>query len=146
MGKLVEAARGYLGVKYRHRGRSRNGVDCAGLLVMAYRDCGIETSDFVLYGRTPFKDGIVTHTTAALGPHVWPQSPSVPMELQDGDVLVMRFERDPHHMGLVASVMYGNQASLNIIHAEGHTGRVLEQRLTPDMVARITHVFRKGVE
>lgn len=140
MGKLVEAARGYIGVKYRHRGRSRVGLDCAGLLVLAYRDCGVPTSEFILYGRTPHEDGIVKHTTAALG------DPIPTRELQDGDVLIMRFARDPHHMGLVASVMYGDLQAFNIIHAEGHTGRVLEQRLTPDMLARVTHVFRKGVE
>lgn len=141
MGKLVEAARSYKGVKYRHRGRSRNGLDCAGLLVLAYRDCGVETSDFILYGRTPFKDGIVNHTIAALGEPL-----PMPTQLEDGDVLILRFDRDPHHMGIVALVMYGDIPAFNIIHAEGHTGRVLEQRITPDLMARVTHVFRKGVE
>ena len=30
-------------------------------------------------------------------------------------------------------------------HADGDAGRVHEQRLTPDMAARITHVFRRPV-
>ena len=37
-GLLVTAARTYIGTKWRHRGRSVHGVDCAGLGILAYRD------------------------------------------------------------------------------------------------------------
>ncbi len=140
MGKLAEAARGWKNVKWRHRGRSRLGVDCAGLVWCAYRDCGIELPDYRLYGREPFRNGLVTHATAALGEPLSPRTP-----LQDDDVLLMRFEVEPHHMAIVVMVEYGDTHALNIIHSDGKNGRVLEQRLTPDMVSRITHIYRKGV-
>lgn len=140
MGKLVDAARTYIGVKFRHRGRSRHGVDCAGLGVLAYRDCGVQIADWVLYGREPYRDGLVENLTKALGD---PLPAGEPMH--DGDVIVFRFNVEPHHVGIVAEVQYDGVDALNVIHADGHTGRVLEQRLTPDMVDRITHHYRKEV-
>lgn len=137
---LIEAARTYLGTKWRHRGRSRHGVDCAGLIVLSYRDCGVELQDFTLYGRTPHNDGLVNHCIAAFGPPL-PEGTLY----RDGDIVVMRFDRLPHHLAFITKVDYAGQPAKNIIHADGHTGRVLEQRLTPDMDARITHLFRKEI-
>lgn len=137
---LVEAARSYLGVRFRHRGRSRKGLDCAGLVVLAYRDCGVETSDYVLYGREPHLNGLTERLTAALGDPLPTRS-----AMQEGDVVEMRFDVYPHHVGIVAAVNYGGVSAFNLIHADGHSSRVLEQRLTPDMMARITHVFRRAL-
>lgn len=138
MSKLTDAARGYLDVRFRHRGRSRHGLDCAGLMVLAYRDCGVVLPDFRLYGREPHKDGLARYVRAAMGPEI--HAP-----LADGDVLLMRFAIEPHHLAMVVAVEYGGVSAFNIIHADGHVGRVLEQRLTPDMAQRITHQFRRAV-
>jgi cell wall-associated NlpC family hydrolase len=141
MGKLVDAARKYIGVRHRHRGRSPHAVDCAGLGILAYADCGVALPDFRLYGREPHKDGLVTYMTAALGDPLPTGS-----ELQDGDVIVLRFDKEPHHVAIVAEVDYGGTAALNMIHSDGHVGRVIEQRLSQDIADRITHIYRKGVE
>src|SRR5699024_7702666 len=53
---LVRAARGWVGVRWRHQGRSRDGVDCGGLLVVAMADIGKRVRDRRAYGRVP-KDG-----------------------------------------------------------------------------------------
>lgn len=37
-GKIVQVARSYLGVPYRLGGASRSGIDCSGLVLVAYRD------------------------------------------------------------------------------------------------------------
>lgn len=139
MTTLVEAARAYLGTRWRHRGRSAHGVDCAGLVVLSYADCGVEVPDYVLYGREPFRDGLMQHAIEALGEPLADHDRT----LAEGDVLLMRFNKEPHHMAIVAIADYGGTAAFNIIHADGNCGRVLEQRLTPDMAARITHVFRR---
>lgn len=138
---LADAARRYLGVKWRHRGRSPHAVDCAGVGILAYRDCGIELPDYVLYGREPHHDGLIKYLTAALG-NPMPAG----TEPLDGDVIVFRFVREPHHVAIVGDAYYGDTKALNIIHSDGQVGRVIEQRLTPDMIQRITHVYRKGVE
>lgn len=140
MGKLVDAARSYLNVKWRHRGRSRHGVDCAGLGVLAYRDCGIELPDYTLYGREPHNDGLIKYLTAALGDPLPTGS-----ALKDGDIIVMRFVKEPHHVAIVADAVYGGTAALNIIHADGQTARVLEVRLDESTAERITHIYRRAV-
>lgn len=141
MNQLIEAARVYIDTKWRHRGRSCHGVDCAGLVVLAYRDCGVMLPDYTLYGREPHRDGLVKYVTRALGQPMGDDDRT----LAEGDVLIMRFDREPHHMAIVAIANYGGTAAFNIIHADGQAGRVHEQRLTPDMASRITHVFRRAV-
>ena len=154
MNALVDAARTFDGVRFLHRGRDRLGLDCAGLVWAAYAACGIVLPDYRLYGPEPHRDGLVRHVEAALGAPLR----LAPVRLQDlleGDVLVMRFYREPHHMGVVGARQYGDTRALTLIHADGDAparrgeqrvhGRVHEQRLTADMAARITHVFRRPV-
>jgi len=137
---LPDAARRYIGVPFRHRGRSRRGVDCAGLVVLAFRDLGVTLPDFLKYGAEPHNDGLVAHVRSALGDSV-AAAPVRPVELQPGDVIVMRFEVQPHHLAIVGRHPLGH---FSIIHADGHYGRVLEQGLSEDMTQRITHVFRRA--
>ena len=144
MSALADAARGYIGTPFRHRGRSRLGVDCVGLGVLAYADCGVAVPDFRLYGREPHRDGLVGRMTAALGEPV-AVAPVAVADLSDGDVAVLRFTAQPHHVGIVGQRDYGGMSALTLIHADGDIGRVHEQRLTPDMAARVTHVFRRPV-
>lgn len=144
MSRLVEAARAYIGVRFRHRGRTSRGLDCAGLVWAAYNDLGVTLPDFRLYGPEPHQDGLTRHVAAALGAVV-AAAPVSAGQLQPGDVIILRFEREPHHVGIVGEHNYGGTGALTLIHADGMEGRVLEQRLTPDAVTRITHVFRRPV-
>lgn len=144
MSRIADAARPYIGVRFRHRGRDRMGIDCAGLGWAAYRDCGIELPDFRLYGREPHRDGLTRHMTAVLGAPV-KAAPVRMADLRDGDVIVVRFEVEPHHVAIVGEFDYCGTTALTMIHACGWNDRVLEQRLTPDVVARITHVYRRPV-
>ncbi len=50
--KFVAAARSWIGVPWAHQGRSRAGVDCIGLVVMAARDCWLQVPLDATYGRT----------------------------------------------------------------------------------------------
>lgn len=141
MSLLVDAARKYIGVRWRHRGRSARGLDCAGLPWRAYKDCGVDLPDFLLYGPEPHNDGLISHISEALGKPV-ALAPVLPEMLRLGDVIVLRFDIQPHHVAIVTEYPYGG---LGLIHADGHYGRVLETRLAPDVIKRITHVFRRLV-
>ena len=144
MSALADAARAFDGVRFRHRGRTATGLDCVGLGVAAYAACGVAVPDFRLYGREPFRDGMVRYMGAALGEPV-AVAPVAADSLRDGDVVLIRFAVNPHHMAIIGSAEYGGVPALTLIHADGMVGRVLEQRLTPDVAARITHVFRRPV-
>jgi cell wall-associated NlpC family hydrolase len=48
---FIDAARSYLGVPWVHQGRSRKGVDCVGLVVLAMRAIGIDAPLSANYGR-----------------------------------------------------------------------------------------------
>lgn len=141
MNRLVEAARKYKGVKFQHQGRKAHCLDCAGLGWLAYQDCGVTLHDFRKYGPEPFEDGLVKHVTKALGEPV-KLSPVTRRDLEVGDVVIMRFAVNPHHVAMVTDYLYGGLA---LIHADGHTGRVVEHRLADDHIQRITHVFRRPV-
>ena len=47
---IVAAARGWLGVPWRHQGRSRAGVDCVGLVVVVCRSLGLSDHDSTVCG------------------------------------------------------------------------------------------------
>lgn len=142
MTALVTAARRYIGTRFRHRGRTDKGLDCAGLVWAAYRDCGLILPDFLLYGKEPHRDGLTIHVASALGQPVL-RAPVKLADIEPGDVLIIAYEHEPHHVALVGTHRYAGKEALTLIHACGWNKRVLEQRLTPDV--KITHVFRKTV-
>lgn len=49
---FIAEARTYLDVRFRHQGRSRNGLDCIGLCVVAMRAIERPLWDSPAYGRT----------------------------------------------------------------------------------------------
>jgi cell wall-associated NlpC family hydrolase len=94
--QIVARARDYLGVRWRHQGRTMDGVDCAGLVVCVGKDLGIIDYDRTDYQRRPdfnrfpgfFLDG------GAVRRRVGTERP--------GDILVFREDRYPCHTGLVS--------------------------------------------
>jgi cell wall-associated NlpC family hydrolase len=144
MSRLVQQARTYLGVPYRHRGRSRAGVDCAGLPKCAYADLGVELPDLKVYGREPHKDGLMDAVRAAFGEPVW-QGRGCPRAVpQVGDVVVLAFVREPHHLAIVGD---DRLHGLSLIHADGTLGvsRVVEHGLTDHFLNMIVAVCRRAV-
>ena len=51
--EIIAAARSYERVPFRHQGRSHRGLDCLGLLAVAFRDAGMTVHDRTDYSRTP---------------------------------------------------------------------------------------------
>jgi len=131
---IVSAARAYIGVPFRHRGRSATRLDCAGLAIRALRDAGrVVAFDIRHYGQEPWRDGLRQAVQANMGPPV-DDAP------QPGDVLLMRFNTDqPHHIAIAGDYLYGG---LSIIHAYAEVGRVVEHRLDDRWRSRIVEVYR----
>lgn len=144
MSALVESARKYKGVKFRHRGRTTFSLDCAGLPWLAYADLGVVLPDVKIYGRDPSADeqSLPDRVADALGETV-KVAPVSLADLQAGDVAIRKYELYPHHIMIVGDAPYAG--ALTAIHACGLEGRVVEHRLDERIASSITHVFRRPV-
>lgn len=129
---LVEQCRTYLGVPFRHKGRNRHGVDCAGLLVASFKDLGRDIKDIRAYGREPHKDGLRQAVQANLG------KPSRE-PLAVGDIVLMKFVENPHHLGIIGNYLHGG---LSLIHSYGSAGKVVEHILDDVWKARIIEHYK----
>tara|TARA_R110000850_G_scaffold275207_1_gene414174 strand:+ start:39556 stop:39972 length:417 start_codon:yes stop_codon:yes gene_type:complete len=128
----VAEARSWLGTKWRHRGRTRFGIDCIGLIVHAVAAGGIQMRDRRDYGREPWKDGLQRELQEHFGDPV--------VDMQPGDVLLMKWHNQdgPAHVGIVGDYCHGG---LSLIHSYSLTA-VCEHRMNDEWLARIVGVYR----
>ena len=131
---LIDAARSYVGVKWRHRGRSKFGIDCIGLVVKSMEAAGIQMRDRLDYGREPWKDGLEHEMRAHFGEPV--------LDLKAGDVITMRGigQLGAGHVGIVAE----KNGYLTLIHSYNAdaNSRVTEHRIDEVWENRISEIFR----
>lgn len=132
---LIEEAKSYLGVPWRHQGRSRSGVDCVGFLVQTWKKLGIQINDAKGYSRNP--DGVNLKKLLDEQPsieEVLDRKPRI------GDILLFRIRKHPQH---VALVIPSNTADLGMIHAfNGGTKQVVQHDLADYWKKRIVSVYR----
>jgi len=130
--RLVLAARGWLGVRWRHLGRSRTGVDCIGLVLLALRDCGVMIEDPAPYEREP--QG--TRLLAGIQRHAGRVS-----EPRPGDVLLFRMGLYGGHVGIASE--HPERGGLAVIHAFARQGeQVCEQAMNDELFAALLGAFR----
>lgn len=132
--RFVAAARGYAGVPFRHLGRSRAGVDCVGLLLLAAAEAGIETDDPGAYAAFTRGHGL-SDWLAARFDRVMSLS-----DHRDADVLLFAGGAThlPCHMGLRAT----RDALPSVIHAHIGRGMVLEERLAWHLARELRAAYR----
>jgi len=123
---IITAASAYLGTRWHHQGRSTAGLDCIGLLVRVAQDVGMPVMDETGYARQP--DG--KQLQSALERYLERIA-----EPEPGAVLLMRFERDPQHVALMAD-------GGDIIHAYATARKVVRHRLDDIWARRIVAVYR----
>ncbi len=126
---VVDAARSYVGTPWRHQARCPGrGLDCAGFVVCAYRAAGYEIrSDITDYSRQP--------NPTMMGAAISHVARFVPFaERLPADVLWLRYE-EPQHLAIVT----GDDT---IIHSYSSVGRVVEQPLDGEMMARVMRTLR----
>lgn len=144
---LHEAARQYIGTPWRHLGRTRRGLDCGGLPIIAFADMGVKIDAPERYGRDPFQNGLLDAVTANMGEPVWKGNKGrCTFEvLEPDDVVVMAPASLPRHLAIVApDEMYG----LSLIHADGSPGvkKVVEHGLNNFYLKMIVSVFRRSAQ
>lgn len=127
----IAEARSYLGCKWRHRGRSRFGIDCIGLIVKSLAAGEFFMRDRLDYSRTPWNDGLEREMVEHFGQAV--------NDLQPGDVVLMRWDghAEPSHVGLVAR----NANGLTLIHSYSQVA-VTEHGIDANWSRRITAAYR----
>ena len=127
---VLAEARSYIGVKWRHRGRSRFGIDCLGLVVKALEAGGVAMRDRIDYGRTPHLDGLEREMVEHFGAPV--------DDMQSCDVVLMAWEGgEPSHIGLIADGPDG----LHLIHSYSEIS-VTEHCIDDAWMRRIVKVYR----
>lgn len=128
--EIVEAARTWVGVPYLHQGRSRQGVDCIGLLACLAKQFGVSDYDETDYGRRP--SGL--HMRRVLESNLIKTTYG---DLQPADIIHMATDKDPLHVALVS-----RRNPLYIVHASSDFGRVVEQRLDDVYIRRLRACYR----
>jgi cell wall-associated NlpC family hydrolase len=130
--RLDEAARAYLGVPWRHLGRSREGLDCIGLVLLAARDCGLAADDPAPYAREP-SSHLLRQKLARYLDEVSVADP------RPGNVLVFNLGIYAGHIGIASK--HTDYGCLSLIHAYAPRRRVVEERLGVEIEA-MTGVYR----
>ena len=115
--EIVAEARGWLGTRWVHQGRNRQGIDCVGLLVMVARNLEIADYDYTDYPRRP--DGtFIQHFAKVLKPLSLD-------EAGDGDVLIFAQGGHACHCGIRAT----RHGRPSIIHSHARRKAVIEEDL-----------------
>lgn len=130
--EIIAAARSQLRVKFRHQGRiAGQWLDCAGLVAYVADQIGADYNEWPGYGRSPH-DGLLKT--------VLDEQPCLDRVYtrQPGDILLMRFGREPQHIAICAGD--------TVIHSYEAVGEVVEHTLDSIWAARIVGIYRfKGV-
>lgn len=133
--QIINEARTWLGVPWRHHGRNRQGIDCVGVGVVVTRDLGIADYDTLTYGRVPspgLLDGL--------------RNIANEISLQDalpGDFLVMRDSAYPYHVAFLSE----KHGVRHIIHAHARRRMVVEEPYMHEWPGMTVAAFKfKGVE
>lgn len=123
---VVACARQLLGVRFTHQGRSVDGVDCLGLLIVVAQQLmltfdGKQASelDVPQYGRRPD----VAMLKHKLDSHL------IPMPLKQlcvGDIVLLKVDGSPQHLALISDYPMPNE--LAMIHAYAQARQVVEHR------------------
>lgn len=106
---FIDAAVGYYGTRWKDHGRSRTGLDCVGLIILAGRDSGFFAPDFDFQEYTRFPTGFSLVETVSRFLTKKPLG-----QVADGNILCHRDQVFPCHASI-----YWNRPGYgpSIIHA-----------------------------
>lgn len=113
---IICQARGWLGVRWQHQGRSRLGVDCVGLCLCVAQELSFKVEDIRIYPRQI--DG--SKLMAYLGQHLQPVCRD---QTRVGDIGLFRDKGFPVHVGFMAR----ERGVETVIHAHAGRRKVIEE-------------------
>lgn len=135
--EIVEEAKSWIGVPYRHAGRDRFGVDCAGLIIKTAHNCGISDYDTTNYPKRPVPNDFLREMKSHLD-----RRPK--KEAGHGSVLVFREPRHPCHSAILEIDERGERW---IIHSYAPARKVIREHLSVERWSNCVMAFDyQGVE
>lgn len=127
---VIRIARECIDTPFLHQGRVAGlGLDCAGVVAHVMTRLGLPHEDAIGYPRAPYARMIeqVMDRQENIA--------SIPLsEVQAGDILLMRFTREPQHLAVCAGE--------TIIHAYMDAGKCCEHRFDSQWSARVVRAYR----
>ena len=111
---VVTEARSWIGTRWIHQGRSREGTDCFGLIVVTCREIGLPVEDVEGYRRTPNPEMFISHAHKIFDPADAPAP---------GMVAIFKQARYPCHLGWFAE----RDGKLTVIHSFAGFRQVVEE-------------------
>ena len=131
---LILECRTYLGVPWRHQGRSRRGVDCVGFILLALKALNIPTVEITGYTRNP--DGVALKEIMDKQPSLTSVSPPY----RRGDIVLFRIRKEPQHVALLTE---SSTSALGMIHSyNGGEKKVVEHDFADYWKNKIISVYR----
>lgn len=131
--EIIRLARSYIGTPWKHKGRSKAGIDCIGVPYVVGKELGLHTYDDSLdYGRVA-RNYDFMRAMAPLGVRVKDLN-----AVKDGDILVIRIPIFPQHVAIASHI--GDWQT--IIHASVDARKVVEEHLTDDIKRKVIAAFR----
>ena len=127
---IIAVAREFLKTPFVHQGRlPGKALDCAGLVVVTAQRLGLEVIDVQDYSRLPNNGALEAMLDIQPSLHGVGRG-----EAQPGDVLLMKFKKEPTHLGI--------HAGDNLIHCWQPVGMVCEHRFDEAWQRRVVAVYR----
>lgn len=134
---IIDEARKWAGVPFRHQGRSARGIDCIGLVLVTAQALKLTTVDVKNYRRT----AAGRNFSELFAEHMDPVSLG---DIRDSDVMLFKFGAFECHCAIVTDSARGR-----IIHAYQPYGKTVEEYLSEDSALYVcrTKAFRfRGVD
>lgn len=129
--RIIAEARGWLGVPWRHQGRSSSGIDCVGLVVCVARALDLSDYDSTGYSRRAHGQGFVEHFRGNMDGVAIPDARS-------GDVLVFADQAYPCHCGFLTERL----GHPHLLHAHATRRQVIEEPYAGEWSDKIKFAFR----
>ena len=133
---VVKIARAYLDTPFHHQGRVNSGLDCIGLIVVAYREAGYFIDDYVQYRKQPNELEFISY--------VEKNAYKITLEeALDGDMALFYIKKKVQHAGILASGCTHIIHTWSQVSRDNHEqGKVVENTLAGPWLQRLHSVWR----
>lgn len=132
--RIVKEARTWLGTPWRHQGRNKYGIDCAGLIIKVAHSLDISKFDVFDYQRYPTGNKFLEYFTNNNCKY------KLMKDIQLGDILVLNLGPYPCHCGIYTE-------NDMFIHSFALRRQVIEEKWTDEYKAITVAIYSyPGVE